>query len=76
MSNNENCLEERRQLVNDAYGGYPSLEAKTLAEKLEELEKEQRKLEEEIDNQPVINIVPREDKSKEGKLPQKYRKGW
>jgi len=51
------------------------LESKTLAEKLEELDEEQRKLEEDIDNQPVINIVPKTRKSKEGKLPRKFREG-
>jgi len=76
MSNNETELEEYRRLINEAYGGYPSLEAKTLAEKLEELEEEKRKLEEEINNQPLINIVPCGKKSKEGKLPRKFRKGW
>lgn len=76
MSSGEQELEERRKLVNSVYGGYPSLEAKTLAEKLEELEEEKRKLEEEINNQPLIYIIPRGKKSKEGKLPRKFRKGW
>ena len=76
MSNNDTYSEACRQLVNNVYGGYPSLEAKTLAEKLEELEEEQKKLGEEIDNQPVINIVPEIGKKKEGKLPRKYRQGW
>ena len=76
MSNNETELEEYRRLINEAYGGYPSLEAKTLAEKLEELEEEQRKLEEEIENQPIIDIVPEIGKTKEDRLPRKFRKGW
>jgi len=76
MSSNETDSEARRQLVNNVYGGYPSIEAKTLAEKLEELEEEKRKLVEDINNQPLINIIPRGKKSKEGKLPRKLRKGW
>lgn len=37
---------------------------------------EMEALEKEIDNQPLINIIPRWKKNKEGKLPRKFRKGW
>jgi len=52
------------------------MEVKTLAEKLEELEDEQRRLEADINNQPIIDIVPEIGKTKEDRLPRKFRKGW
>jgi len=48
--------EERKTLVNSVFNGYPSLETKMLAEKLEDLEAEKRKLKVEIGGKGIAGV--------------------
>lgn len=72
--------EERKTVVNDDLKEdpliRPLMEIKTMVDLLEELEEEQRKLKEEIDNQPVTNLNSISRKRKKEKLPRKLRNGW
>ena len=57
--------EERKTLVNSVFNGYPSIETKMLAEKLEEIEAEKRKLKVEIDGKELAGVLVSESERSE-----------